>query len=683
MRTGQLLVVLALLQLLTLTGCGSHGCLAPGTLACCQDVIPSLPVHEPAGPDCDTDRCQAVSTVLHPEAERHEISLQECIALALEKGRVGGTSIRVLAYEPAISYTTIEESLSRFDTRWFTSMGWSSVDERAGNTFASIPLGLVPTIVPSASGLGVATGVGAAGVGTTGALLGFDNISAASFETKLEKLLPTGGVAGITFSTDYTLVNQPPVDPGTLNPTYLPRLTFSLEQPLLRGFGTAINHVPILIARLSFDQEREKFAGAVDQLLFSVEQAYWDLYFSYWNLYTQDGALRQAHDAWQIAKQLQEKKLVAVQDLAALELQYQSLRLARLEALGGPGNSVLEAERKLRFVIGLPPEDGTRLIPTDTPVTAPYLPDWQAGLTAALENRPDLALLRQEIKKIQLDIKKIKNDTLPDLRAVGSYDFNGAGTRLDGPGDDNALRSFTSDRFHDWTLGVTLDVPIGFRAANSQLRRAQLRMAQRMAQLRDMEKQAAFALQQSYRELARAYEAVSIEVSIRKAATARYQALYELFRAGLEGPNFLLIAQQDWIRASAAERASIFVYNAAIAKYELEKGTIQQFDNVTISDGPLPACAQGRASAHISERQRALVLHEPSACGSGPAEPCCASGPATVVEGPPAISSLPLDQALSASGPRSASGYQSLPATRAVLAGASPAFLEAPRNVLP
>src|SRR5262249_35635553 len=148
--------------------------------------------------------------------------------------------------------------------------------------------------------------------------------------------------------------------------------------------------------------------------------------------------------AWQFARQLRERNLISVQDLAALELQYQSLRLTRLQALGGSGPSVLEAERRLRFAVGLPAEDGCRLVPTDTPTTAPYVPEWQQALSAALSNRPELVQLRQEVKKIDLDLKLLKNQTLPDLRAVGAYDINGLGNRLDGPGPNNALNSLTS-----------------------------------------------------------------------------------------------------------------------------------------------------------------------------------------------------------------------------------------------
>ena len=42
-------------------------------------------------------------------------------------------------------------------------------------------------------------------------------------------------------------------------------------------------------------------------------------------------------------------------------------------------------ERQLRFTIGLPPEDGCRLVPNDEPTLAPYTPDWCTALNEALE----------------------------------------------------------------------------------------------------------------------------------------------------------------------------------------------------------------------------------------------------------------------------------------------------------
>jgi outer membrane protein TolC len=670
MRTGTILVFPVFLLFAALNGCGQHGCLPGDPLLPRHDNVLSSPGCPGAcqdgqdGHEADVTPFQTVSTVLNPEAPKREISLQECIALALEKGRVGGTNIRVLAYDPAILYTSIEEGLSRFDARFTAGMAWSSIDERQGNVFSTLPLGLVPTIGGNATGTGVTPGVGPAATASVinPGIFPFNVVQGAGFNSTLQKLLPTGGLAGITFLTDYTNVVQPPVADGEPNPAYRTRLIFSIDQPLLRGAGVTVNNVPIVIARLSFDQQREVFFNSVNQLLFGVEQAYWNLYFSYWNLHTIDLALRQAHDAWELAKQMAEKKLVTLQDLSALELQYQNLRLARLDALGGQGLSVLEAERQLRFVVGLPPEDGFRLVPSDTPTMAPYVPDWPSSLATALNTRPELAQLHQAVKKIQLEIKQLKNQTLPDLRFAGSYDINGLGTRLDGSSvQDNALRSLASNHFNNWTAGLSLDVPIGFRAANAQLRRAQLQLAQRIVQLKDMEKQAAFALQQSYRELVRAAEAVQIRSGIRKAATAKYQAFYEKFRAGLENPIFLLQAQSEWTKALADERQTIFGYNVALAKFELERGTIQQYDNVSVADGPLPACVQARADAHINARQQACVVRErPAPCGSlSPA----ALIPA-VSDGPPSIPALQLQQPLSTASPPTPAAPEPLPPPR-------------------
>ena len=66
----------------------------------------------------------------------------------------------------------------------------------------------------------------------------------------------------------------------------------------------------------------------------------------------------------------------------------------------------------------------------------------------------------------------------PDLRMFGQYDIAGLGTRLDGkefanaagtiPG--NALASFGNNQFNSWTIGLRMDMPIGFRDANASVR---------------------------------------------------------------------------------------------------------------------------------------------------------------------------------------------------------------------
>lgn len=567
----------------------------------------------------------AVSTVVHPEGEHRPISLQECIAIALEKGRVGGTNIRVLAFDPAVTQTTIEQSLSTFDARWRTSMTWNTVDERIGT--------LLQTALNNATN-------------SQDQFIQQDN---ALFNTEIVKPLPTGGTAGIAFRTQYEFDNLN----AAVNPSYRPRLVFNLEQPLLQGAGVEINQVRsgILLARLNLDTAHATFCGNVNDLLFTVEEAYWNLYFAYYNLFVQTQAMEVAYTTWQRAKAVADAggDVSRAIDLPLLEQQYQGFRLARLDALGGPGNSVLESERQLRLLIGLPPEDCTRLIPTDTPTSAPVCPDWCTSLDEALQNRPDLVILRQDISRARLEVKRALDLTKPDLRAIASYDINGLGNRLDGSDSQmNALRNLATNHFHDWTVGLQLDIPIGFRNALSQARRAKLQLERSLVLLKDRETQATFGLQRSYRAVVENYERVQIVRALRDAAQKpfnfnREQFMLELDRKG-QVPDqqlkdrrtlefVMLQLQRDLIAIQRDEQRAIFDYNIALADFERQKGTIMRFDNVSIAEGQVPVCVQARASEHIRQRDSALLVRERPAKPDGGAP----AGPGPVADGPAGV----------------------------------------------
>ncbi|MBV9125085.1 MAG: TolC family protein [Planctomycetes bacterium] len=557
--------------------------------------------------------------ILDAERKPRYLTLNEALAMALENGQTGvqsplfpGTvddnlssfqgqgitladSIRVLALEPAAVATNIEASLSKFDARWTTSMNWGKTDEPTGGNF----------------------------------IQSFQNGDTATLQSSLLKPLPTGGVAGITFSTAYTLLAAPPA--GVANPAYRPRLQFQFEQPLLQGFGVEINQLRtnhpgsiltpfnnssrvegILITRLRFDEQRADFQRALNYMLVNVEIAYWNLYDSYWTLYSREQALRQAYEAWRINRDRLEAGRISRQDLAETRQQYELFRGQRITAL----NDVLERERQMRTLMGLPIEDGTRLIPVDVPTLEFYLPDWSTSLTEALTNRPELVLAREDLKFRQLDVINQKNLLMPDLRFTSTYALAGFGTRLDGPVSDpsspdaNALRSLASDKFYDWGLGLRLDVPLGFRDAHSAVRQARLRLAQSYLSLREEEKKATSFLAMQYRNLSSAYELIRAERAQREAATVSLESRLKEYLAGKIILDVLLKSQEDWADALRGEYDAITQYNTALARFEFAKGTIAQHDNVLISEGSLPHCAQVRAVEHEKQRERAIVLRE-------------------------------------------------------------------------
>src|SRR5262249_22270162 len=150
-------------------------------------------------------------------------------------------------------------------------------------------------------------------------------------------------------------------------------------------------------------------------------------------------------------------------------------------------NNVLERERQLRGMLNLPVADGTRLVPADSPTLAPYVPDWTSALQEALALKPELVLAREEVKAAEMNLILARNNTLPDVRLTATWDANAVGSRLDGSGPDNAFRNLSSDRFHNWAIGLQGNIPIGYRDAHAKVRVAKLQLARSLEVVRDQE----------------------------------------------------------------------------------------------------------------------------------------------------------------------------------------------------
>jgi outer membrane protein TolC len=588
-----------------------------------------------------TEICDAPMTLNNLDRKIRYISLAECIAIALEMGRVGqanilfpGTAndnlvqstgrgvtgsdaIRVFAIEPARVGADLEASLTKFDAVFTAGMNWTTTDQPIGTPLQTFQAG--------------SSGVNAI------------STQQATLSTAILKPLATGGVAGITFNVPYQYTNLP----ARVNPSYSPQLQFQFELPLMQGFGVEINQLRsahpgsiltpgvintqpssegILISRLRFDQARADFEHQLNQMLLNVEVAYWNLYGSYWTLYSREQGLRFAYQAFKILKSRYEAGRAAVADFYQTRGQYELFRAQRLDAL----NNVLENERQLRALIGIPIEDGTRLMPSDSPTLAPYQPDWHSALAEALQKRPELYLVRQDIKASQMQLLLAKNTLLPDVRLTATYDVNSIGTRLDGSAtgtvtrneftgdvtgvrDTNAFRALAADNFHNWAIGLRAVVPIGYRVAYTQVRQAQLSLARDIEILKDQELKVQSYLANYYRRISLNYESIRANRAQREAFGEQLRARNELYLAGRETPDQLLESQRFWADALANEFQQIVQYNNALAGWEYAKGTIQHHDNVYIAEGPLPQCASVRAVDHQKQRTASILLRERAA----------------------------------------------------------------------
>lgn len=564
-------------------------------------------------------------TPVDPDRPIRYLSLPEAITIALESGNVGSQNqnfpgvpidslvsfsgrtvfgsdnIRVFALDPAIAGADIEASLSKFDAKFINSLTWNKRDDSIANILGN-----------------------------------FQNGDQWNWTTGFYKPLPTGGVAGITWTTDYNLLSAPPA--GIINPTWRPRLAFQLEQPLLRDYGIEINRLNfshpgsvsiqqfrpqgarvegVLITRLRYEQSQAEFERVVNHLLLNVEFAYWNLYAAYGALFARDAAVLKAAELWKTLKI--RVALERPADVLRAEAQLEGFRAQRVTALG----QVLEAERQLRSLLGLT-DDGMRIVPLDRPTLAGYEPDWGSAIYETLTNRPELELARQDLKFRQFDMMIQKNQLRPDLRAFASYDINGLGTRLDGPAfvpgpfgpqPNNALASFSSNQFNTWQVGLRLDMPLGFRDAHSAVRVARLNLYRSHVQLKDTERKSLLLLRTQYSRLKEYQKLMEVQQAQYKASEAQLKILKE--RAEIDPRNITveqeLNAQRTSSEALTAYFRAIADYNNTLAGWQFAKGTIMEYDNVNVAEGPLPNCAAVRAAENMRARTAALVLKKRSA----------------------------------------------------------------------
>ena len=142
---------------------------------------------------------------------------------------------------------------------------------------------------------------------------------------------------------------------------------------------------------------------------------------------------------------------------------------------------VYVAERRLRLLIGLPISDGRLIRPSDEPLRAKVVYNWECSLNEALSRRSELRRQKWQIKKREAELVANKNFLLPQLNLTGRYRWRGFGNTLfpnGGTGEfNNAVSDLVSGDYQEWQTGVELSFPIGFRRAYAAVRHAELQLA--------------------------------------------------------------------------------------------------------------------------------------------------------------------------------------------------------------
>jgi outer membrane protein TolC len=484
---------------------------------------------------------QAPVTVATPELEQEirTLPLDEAIRIALQHSE----AIRVLTgesasfsgqtiYDTAIAATPIDVAKAQFDPVF-----------QANTAF-------LRTERPLLDGTGT-TIVGSRRAGSTQGM-------------SVTDLNQFGGTAAITANNAWNSDNNE----GFLTRD-IPSLELSYTQPLLAGAGQQANLAPIVIARLQQSQSYFQFKDSIQGLVRDVITAYWLLVQARTELWASRQLVNQLQFATNRADAQFKTGLIAVQDAALIRTSFMNSKARLVRARG----TVLQREAALRNLLGLPPEDGARIVPTTPPTRDQVEFRWYEIVDTAQAHRPDLIELNLVLMADQQLLRRNRNLARPELNAVAIQQWNG----LAGRTAAGNIVNTPFDNHTDWTLGVEFSVPLSLRKARADVRNLELLIARDRATIQQSIHQLEHTLATALRNIDLNLEQYEAFRDARAAADISIPPLEaRTFFGGLGQTTVLEVlgAYADRANAVSAEAIALTSYNTELANLEYETGTI-------------------------------------------------------------------------------------------------------------
>lgn len=564
---------------------------------CCEDTNCTAPSPETIGENTDVSYW--------------DLPLNEAIQIALQESEVmrdlGGTILRNPAavrtvQDPAIAYTDPrfgeEAALSQFDASFAARSYFENNDRVFNNQF----------------------------LGNSGFLVQ----DLGDYQFELRKRAATGTQMVVRQSFDYDSNNSVANRFGVPSSSWNAIIGAEVRQPLLQGGGIRFNRSAgpsqqpgvingVLVSRIRTDVSLADFEVGIRDLVSNVENAYWDLYFAYRDLDAKIGARDRALEAWRFVKNKQiNKDLGGEPDKEGqAREQYWRFQAEVLDSLNGrlleatrtnngssggtfrhiPGVRV--AERRLRLAIGLP-VTGTRLIrPSDEPPSAPVRYDWETIVEQSLSRRPELRKQRWRVKQREVELLANKNFLLPRLDAVAGYRFRGFGEVLASQSEAqfrSAMDNLLDGEFQEWRLGLEFEVPLGFRQAHAAVRNSQLTLARERALLEEQKRTVLYGLSNAVGDVKRSFQVAQAQFNRLTAAQDQVDAVQLSYEAGRAPLDLVLEAQRRFLDTEIRFQQSRVEYAIALKNLQFEQGTLLDYSNIHLAEGPSVRVAYAQAA---------------------------------------------------------------------------------------
>lgn len=400
--------------------------------------------------------------------------------------------------------------------------------------------------------------------------VGLSRIEDLQYNVELAKKLTTGGEVRLSTSMQRQLQENFGDLEFNPNPGVRPIFALELEQPILRGFGEAVNLADVFIARKLEESAIEDLRSQLITTITETEIAYWDLAMAWRNLAIQQWMVEAAEQLLDLINRRRSYDAnIADWAQAVATVEERRVNIINYQ------EQVKEASDYLKMLMNNPdiPLSGEPVLePEDEMVHAPIELELRESLLKAIANRPDVRKSLYEIDIAEINEVVADNGRLPELDFQASVSTQGLGESY-GEGYSGAF----SGGYLSYLVGLVFQYPLGNRGPEAAFRASRLERSASMVAYRRTLLQVIFDVKTAMRQVLNNARLIRATRISRVAAAESLRAL-EIERQTLASLtptflNLLFTTQAQLGNARSEEFLAIVNFNVSVSRMYEAMGT--------------------------------------------------------------------------------------------------------------
>ncbi|MGA2214887.1 MAG: TolC family protein [Bryobacteraceae bacterium] len=384
---------------------------------------------------------------------------------------------------------------------------------------------------------------------------------------------------------------------SAFSPYTTSNLGFTVTQPLLRGFGLAVNRRFIRISK-----NEQKIASLLVQqqliaTVYGVVRLYTDLVALYEDVKVKEETLASAEKLYTDTKAEVDEGTQAPIELTRANAQVSSIRQDLINSRG----LLEEQEAVVKTLITRRTDNdpeilNARIIPTDS-IDVPAGDETrslQELVTMAFANRPDLAQAGVQVENTQITLQGSRNGLRPEIDLVGTAQnnalaaqLNPLATPIDSPlmgGYGSALEQLATRKYPTYGVGLNVNLPLRNRIAQADVTRDEILLRQSQVLQQQLHKQAQLEVEDAVIAMRRARASYDAAVQTQTLQQESLDAEQAKFDVGASTSFFIIQYQSYLAQARSTVVVAKSAYLKARAALERATGTILADNNVSLPD---------------------------------------------------------------------------------------------------